>query len=61
MQHGRQPPRRMARDVRLYGHILRFQVEKVSPTSRQTKTEQHYTKIFKASRPTGPWEVQMFW
>ena len=25
--HSRQPPRRMARDLRLYGHIQRFQVE----------------------------------
>ena len=68
MQHGRQPPRCMARDVRLYGHILRFQVEILAAglTNVQAdNTEEHYIKIFRASGPAGynnlpgcPWAIK---
>ena len=69
--HIRQPPRRMARDLRLYGHIQRFQVEILAAglTNVQADdTEEHYIEIFKASGPAGynnlpgcPGRTKLFW
>ena len=69
--HSRQPPRRMARDLRLYGHIQRFQAEilAVGLTNVQADdTEESYIKIFKASGPAGynnlpgcPGRSRLFW
>ena len=69
--HGRQPPRRMARDLRLYGHIQRFHVEILAAglTNVQADdTEERYIEIFKASGPTGynnlpgcPAKSRLFW
>ena len=53
-QHGSQPPRRMACDLKQYGHIQRFQVEILAAglTNIQAHhTEEHYIKIL-ASGPT---------
>ena len=70
-QHRRQPPRRMARDLRLYGRISRFQVEILAQglTNIQAdKTEERYIEIFKASGPAGynnlpgcPGRSKLFW
>ena len=68
--HSRQPPRRMARDLRLYGRIER-QVEILAAglTNVQADdTEESYIKIFKASGPAGynnlpgcPGRSRLFW
>lgn len=70
-QHSRQPPRRMARDLRLYGPISRFQVEILAQglTNIQAdKKEEDYIEIFKASGPAGynnlpgcPGRSKLFW
>ena len=70
-QHSRQPPRRMARDLRMYGQIQRFHVEILAAglTNVQADdTEEHYIKIFKASGPAGynnlpgcPGRSRLFW
>ena len=70
-QHSRQAPRRMARDLRLYGHISRVQVEILAQglTNIQADdTEERYIKMFKASGPAGynnlpgcPGRTKMFW
>ena len=51
-----QPPRRMACNLRRYGHITRFQVEILAAgltNIQPDESEELYIKIFKASGPAG--------
>ena len=70
-QHGRQPPRRMVRDLVRYGHIQRFQVDILAAgltIVQADNTEEDYIRIFKALGPAGynnlpgcPGRSRMFW